>query len=87
VIDELGRALGHPTAAATGTEGASFTGIRHEPVEVAVPTAKPREPAGEPATRQKVPELLLHEAGQTFSIAETRGLLAKRFEVIMHDGV
>ena len=44
-----------------------------------------REPAREPATLQNVPELLLHEAGQAFPVAETRGLRAKGLEVIVHD--
>ena len=51
----------------------------------AVAAAKPREPAGEPATLQKVPELLLDEAGQPFPVAQAGGLRAKGLEVIVHD--
>ena len=66
VIDQVGGALGHPAAAATRTQRAAFAGKRDQPVEAAVAAAKPREPAGEPATPQKVPKLLLDEAGQPF---------------------
>ena len=51
----------------------------------AVAAAKPREPAGEPATLQKLPELLLDEAGQAFPVAQAGGLRAKGLEVIAHD--
>jgi hypothetical protein len=81
----VGGALGHPAAAATWTKRAALTRKRNQPVEAAVATAKPREPAGEAATLQKVSELLLDEAGQAVPIAETRGLRAKRLEVIVHD--
>jgi hypothetical protein len=56
-----------------------------EPVEAAVATAKPREPAGEPSTLKKVPELLLDEAGQSFSVAQAGGLRPKGLEMIAHD--
>ena len=46
---------------------------------------KPREPARQPATLQKVPKLLLDEAGQPFPIAETRGPHTEGLEVILHD--
>ena len=39
----------------------------------------------QPPALQKVLKLLLDETGQAFSIAETRGLRAKRLEVIVHD--
>ena len=85
VIEQVGGALGHPAAAATRTHRAAFTGKRDQPVEAAVAAAKPREPAGEPATPQKVPELLLDEAGQAFPVAQAGGLRAKGLEVIVHD--
>jgi hypothetical protein len=84
VIGQVGGSLGHPAAAATRTER-SLAGKRDQPVEAAVATAKPREPAGEPATLQKVPELLLDEAGQAFPVAQAGGLRAKGLEVIAHD--
>ena len=85
VIDEVDGALGHPAAAATRTHRATFAGERDEPVETAVATAKPREPVGEPAALEKVPKLLLHEAGQAFSLAQAGGVRAKGLEVIVHD--
>jgi hypothetical protein len=53
--------------------------------EAAVAAAKPREPTGEPATPQKVPERLLDKAGQAFPVAQTRGLHAEGLEMIAHD--
>jgi hypothetical protein len=85
VIEQVGGAFGHPATAATRTEGAAFTGKRDQPVEAAVATAKPCEPAGEPATLQKIPELLLDEAGQPFPVAQAGRLRAKGLEVIVHD--
>jgi hypothetical protein len=85
VIEQVGGALGHPAPAATRTEGAPFTRKRDQPIEAAVATAKSREPAGKPATLQKVPELLLDEAGQAFPIAQADRLRAKGLEVIVHD--
>ena len=40
---------------------------------------------GEPATLQKVPERLLNESRQAFSVAQTRGLRAEGLEMIAHD--
>jgi len=85
VIEQVGGAFGHPAAAATRTEGAPFTRKRDQPVEAAVAATKSREPASEPATLQKVPELLLDEAGQAFPIAQADSLCAKGLEVIVHD--
>jgi hypothetical protein len=80
----VGGAFSHPAATATRTE-ASFTRESDQPVEAAVATAKPREPAGEPATLQKVPELLLDEPRQPFPVAQAGRLRAKGLEVIVHD--
>jgi hypothetical protein len=84
MIEQVGGSLGHPAAAATWTERAALTGKRDKPVEAAVAAAKPREPAREPATLKKVPELLLDETGQPFPVAGC-GLRAKSLEVIAHD--
>jgi hypothetical protein len=85
VVEQVGGALGHAAAAATRTERASLTRKRDEPVEATVAAAKSREPAGKPATLQKVPELLLDELGQTFAVSQMRGLQAELLEVIAHD--
>jgi hypothetical protein len=85
VIEQVGGSLGHPAAAATGTKRAAFTGKRDQAVQAAVAAARPREPAGEPATLQKGAELLLDEAGQAFPVAQAGGLRAKGLEVIVHD--
>ena len=85
VIDQVGGALRHPAAAATGTDRAALAGKRDQPVEAAVATPKPREPSGEPAALQKVAELLLDEAGQAFAVAQAGGLRAEGLEVIAHD--
>jgi len=85
VIEQVGGALGHPAAAAAWTHRPRFARERYQPVEAAVAAAKPREPAGERATPQKVPELLLDEPRQAFSVAQTRGLRAEGLEVIAHD--
>ena len=85
MIDQVGRSVGHPAAAATWTERAALAGKRDKPVEAAVAAAKPREPAREPATLKKVPELLLDEAGQAFPVAQVGGLHAEGLEVIVHD--
>jgi hypothetical protein len=57
---------------------------RYQSVEAAIITAKSREPAGERATPQKVPELLFDEPRQALSLAQTRGLHAEGLEVIAH---
>jgi hypothetical protein len=56
-------ALGHPTATATRTEPASLARERDQPIEAAGRAAEPRKPAGEPAAPEKIPKLLLDEAG------------------------
>jgi len=86
VIDEVGGALVHPAAAAARTERA-LARKGDEPVEAAIVAVKPREPAREPATLQEVPELLFHEAGQAFPLAQAGGLRAKGLEVIVHNSV
>jgi len=85
MIDQVSGSLGHPAAAATWTKRAALAGKRDQAVEAAVAAAKPREPAGEPATLKKIPELLLDEAGQTFPLAQTGSLRAKGLQVIVHD--
>jgi hypothetical protein len=47
VIEQVGSSLGHPAAAATGTDRAALARKRDQPVEATVAAAKPREPAGE----------------------------------------
>lgn len=47
--------------------------------------AKPREPAGEPATAQERAKLLLDEPGEAVSVAQTDGLHAEGLEMIAHD--
>ena len=47
VIEQVGGSLGHPAAAATGTDRAALARKRDQPVEATVAAAKPREPAGE----------------------------------------
>ena len=69
MIEQVGGSLGHPAAAATWTQRAALAGKRDQAVEAAVAASKPREPAGEPATLKKVPELLVDEAGQPFPVA------------------
>ncbi len=85
VINQVRRAFRHAAPPATGTQRAAFARKGDQPVEAAVVAAKSREPAGEPATLQKVPELLLDEARQSFPVAHTGGLRAKGLEVILHD--
>jgi hypothetical protein len=58
---EAGRALGHAPAAAARAKAAALAGVRHQPLEGAVPTALPRKPVRQRAAREEVPELLLHE--------------------------
>jgi hypothetical protein len=85
VIEKMGRALGHPEPAAPWTQRPRLTGNRNRPIEAAVATAKPREPAGEPAIAKKLTKFLLDEAGQAFSVAETGGLSTKGLEVIVDE--
>jgi hypothetical protein len=92
-IDEVGGALRHSSTTPTRTDRAilaraiassrSLVLSADQPVEAASVAAKPREPAGEPATPQKVPELLLDEAGQSLAVAQVGSLRAKRLEVIV----
>src|SRR5437867_1200850 len=63
-----------PSGAAAWTQRPRFTGKRDQPIEAAVATAKPREPAGEPATPKKTAKFLLDEAGQPFPVAQAGGL-------------
>ena len=71
--------------AAAWTNRPRFARKRYQPVEAAVAAAKPCEPTGWPATPQEVPERLLDEPRQAFSVAQTRGLHAEGFEMIAHD--
>jgi hypothetical protein len=85
VIEQVRGSLRHPAAAATGTHRAALARKGDQSVEAAVVAAKPREPAGESATLQKVPELLLDETGHAFPVAEAGGLDEKGLDVIVHD--
>ena len=82
VIDEMRRALGHPPAAATRTDGPALTGKRHQVIEPALSTAKPREPAGEEAAAEKPPELLLDKPRQGVALIDASRLGPERLEVI-----
>jgi len=44
-----------------------------------------RCPAGQPAALQKIPELLLDEAGQAIPVSHVGGLRAKGLDVFVHD--
>lgn len=46
---------------------------------------KPREPAREPPAPEEVSELLLDKARQSLPVAHTRGICAKRLEVLVHN--
>jgi len=85
VIEQVGSSLSHSATATTWTQGSALAGKRGQPIEATVPAAKPREPTGKPATLQKTPKLLLHEAGQAFPVAQAGGLRAKGLEMILHD--
>jgi hypothetical protein len=85
VIEQVGGSLSHSAAATTWTQGSALAGKRDQPIEATVAAAKPREPTGKPPTLQKVPELLLHEAGQAFPVAQATGSHPKGLEVIVHD--
>jgi hypothetical protein len=54
-------------------------------VEGAAVAVKPGEAASEPATLQKVAELLFDEAGQAFAVAQAGGLGAKGLRMFVHD--
>ena len=62
-----------------------ITGKRDQSVEGTVVAVKPRKPARQPATLQKVPELLLDDARESLPLAQTCGLCAKGLEVIAHN--
>jgi hypothetical protein len=85
VIEQVRGPLGHPAASAARAQRAAFTRERDQPVEAAIGAAQPRKPAGEPATRQEVPERLLDEARRAFPVAHRGGLRTEGFEVIVHD--
>ena len=61
-----------------------MAGKRHQSVEPAPGASEPRETSTKCATLQKATELLLHEAGQTLSVAEISRLRPKRLEVLAH---
>jgi hypothetical protein len=84
VIERVGGAFCHPAAAATRTEGAPFTRKRNQPAEAAVATAKSREPAGEPATLQKVRNCCSTNPRNP-SPSRRLAACAKGLEVIVHD--
>ena len=85
VVEQVGGSLRHPATAAAWTHRPRFAQKRYQSIEAAIITAKSREPAGERATPQKVPELLLDEPRQACSVAQTRGLHAEGLDVIAHD--
>jgi hypothetical protein len=85
VIEQVGCSLRHSAAATTWTQGSALARKRDQPIEATVAAPKPREPAGKPATLQKVPELLFHEPRQAFPVAQAASLHSKGLEVIAHD--
>jgi hypothetical protein len=69
MIEEVGRALGHPATPTTGTKSAALTRKRDQSVEAAVVAVKPREATRQPSTLKEVPELPLNESRQPFTVA------------------
>jgi hypothetical protein len=81
-VDEMRGALRHPPASTTRTEPPAFAGKRHQSIDAAGRTPKPRESAGQAAAREELPELALDELRQALALAALRDTCAKRLEVI-----
>jgi hypothetical protein len=85
IVDEMRRALGHSPTTAAWTHGPALTRKRHEAIEPAPATAKPREPAREEPAAEKPAELLLDEPRQRVPFVDAGRLGPEPLEVITHD--
>jgi hypothetical protein len=84
-LDEVRRLLGHAPTAAARTDGARFTGERHEALEPARVASHAREAPAERAAAEEVAELALDEAGHPDAVGGGGRLREKALEVRAHD--
>ena len=63
MVDEMRRALGHPTASTTRAEASAFARERDQPIGAAARTPKAVKPMREHAAASESLELALHEQG------------------------
>lgn len=87
VVHEVGGALSHPSAAATGTEATPLARERHQPLASTRVAPEPGEAAGQEAAAQERCELGVNEPRQPLAVAQPRGLDEKGLDVLPHDGV
>ena len=82
LVHEVRRLLAHASTAAAGAEPAPLAGERHESFVSAVAAAHPREAARKHATREELPELLLHEARHAGAVGALGRVAEKGLEMV-----
>jgi hypothetical protein len=82
MVHQMRGALSHAPPTATGTHRPALACERHEPVQAAAVTLKPREASGQEPAPQKATKLLFDEVGQPLTVAHTRSLGTERLEAI-----
>jgi hypothetical protein len=85
VVHQVRRAFSHTTASATRAKPASLARERHQPIQAAPRTAKPRETASQRPATQELPELPLDESWHALALSQAGSLRKKRLEVRLHD--
>ena len=86
-IHEVGGALGHAAAPATGAEATALAGEGDQPLQGAGVAPEPREAVGEDAAGQELAELPLHEPGEAGAVGALSRFLEKGVQVGADDGV
>jgi hypothetical protein len=86
-VHGVGGALGHPAAPATGAEAAALARKGQEVVQPAALALEAGETLGQEATREELPELVLHEAGQAGAVRPIGHFAQECLQVGAHDGV
>ena len=87
MIDEVRGPLRHAATGAARTHRPPLAGEGHQPVDATPAAPKPREPAGQPAAPQKLPERVLDKPRHAVPVPEARGLRKEGLEVIVHDPI
>jgi hypothetical protein len=85
VTRQVRGALGHAPAAAAWAHRAALARERHEAIQPAAGTVKPRKPARQAAAAQEPAKLLFDESRQLVSVVGAGRVGAKGLEVVPHD--
>jgi hypothetical protein len=87
LVDEMRRALGHPTACAARAEAAAFARERHQPIGTAARTPKAGKAMREHAAADESLKLALHEQGGAPLVLTSIELPEEGLKVVANDAV